>query len=40
MIKFNDLTAQWHVIKDEALPRINDMFEKSAYVNGMAIHTV
>jgi len=34
MIKFNDLTAQWHVIKDEALPRINDMFEKSAYVNG------
>tara|TARA_Y100000385_G_scaffold114477_1_gene118897 strand:+ start:47483 stop:48661 length:1179 start_codon:yes stop_codon:yes gene_type:complete len=34
MVKFNDLTAQWHEIKDAALPRINTMFENSAYVNG------
>jgi len=34
MIKFNDLTSQWHEIKENALPRINTMFENSAYVNG------
>jgi len=34
MVKFNDLTAQWHEIKERALPRINTMFENSAYVNG------
>jgi len=33
-VKFNDLSAQWDVIKDDALPRINTMFEKSAFVNG------
>ena len=30
MVKFNDLSAQWEVIKDDALPRINKMFENSA----------
>ena len=34
MVKFNDLTSQWHEIKQHALPRINNMFENSAYVNG------
>ena len=34
MVQFNNLTAQWHEIKDAALPRINTMFENSAYVNG------
>jgi len=34
MVKFNDLSAQWEVIKDDALPRINTMFQNSAYVNG------
>jgi len=34
MVQFNDLTAQWNVIKEDALPRINTMFENSAYVNG------
>ena len=34
MVKFNDLSAQWEVIKNDALPRINTMFENSAYVNG------
>ena len=34
MVKFNDLSAQWEVIKHDALPRINKMFENSAFVNG------
>ena len=34
MVKFNDLSAQWEVIKNDALPRINTMFQNSAYVNG------
>ena len=34
MVKFNDLSAQWKVIKEDALPRINKMFETSAFVNG------
>ena len=25
MVQFNNLTAQWHEIKDAALPRINKM---------------
>ena len=39
MVQFNNLTAQWHEIKDAALPRINKMFESSAFVNGPEVQT-
>jgi len=33
-IKFNDLTKQWHEIKEEVMPELNLFFESSAYICG------
>lgn len=34
MIKFNDLNAQWKVIKDDAMPEIQELFETSQFILG------
>jgi dTDP-4-amino-4,6-dideoxygalactose transaminase len=33
-IKFNDLTKQWHEIKEEVMPELDSFFESSAYICG------
>ena len=33
-IKFNDLSSQWDQIKEKALPRLNNCFEKSNFILG------
>jgi dTDP-4-amino-4,6-dideoxygalactose transaminase len=38
-ILFNDLGKQWEVIKDDALPRIDNLFNSSSYINGPDVNT-
>jgi len=33
-IKFNDLSKQWDIIKDSALPQIEKLLEKGQYIGG------
>lgn len=37
MIKFNDLGAQWAVIQDKVLPKINDLGYRGSYINGPSV---
>ena len=36
-VKFNDLHAQWALIKDASMKNLEDLFEKSCYIGGPAI---
>tara|TARA_R110000824_G_scaffold399996_2_gene606557 strand:+ start:920 stop:2047 length:1128 start_codon:yes stop_codon:yes gene_type:complete len=38
-VLFNDLGKQWEVIKDDALPRIDNLFSTSAFINGPDVNT-
>ncbi|MFX0153870.1 MAG: DegT/DnrJ/EryC1/StrS family aminotransferase [Candidatus Hodarchaeota archaeon] len=36
-IKFNDLSKQWDIIREETLPRLEELFKKSDFIGGKAI---
>lgn len=36
-IKFNDLSKQWDIIKDNIKPKLEDLFQKSDFIGGKAI---
>lgn len=36
-IKFNDLSKQWEIIKDEVSPKLEELFKKSDFIGGNAI---
>lgn len=37
IIKFNDLSKQWDLIKEEVSPRLEELFKKSDFIGGKAI---
>ena len=39
IVKFNDLKAQWDLIKDSALPRLNNIFDTCSYILGPDVKT-
>ena len=38
-VKFNDLNKQWQAIQDKTMPRIQNLFETSQYINGPDVST-
>ena len=39
IVKFNDLKAQWDLIKNTAVPRLDNIFETCSYILGPDVRT-